>query len=403
MPGVPLTAPATPAVPLTAPATPAAPLTAFAALAALAFFSSPTLAAAQDGVALKFRIEPELPVYFVGQQVAAILEIDAKGYELDGETRLSKITEQDDSRLDSIGPFTARAVPGSPRLAAYAAPMRFVREGEATFAPELEGRVAAVETRGIFTSKRLYPFKAAAAPVAVKVKPLPLENRPANFSGAIGNFKLEASLEPRDCSPGDLLNLNWSLAGDSAFNSPQNARYSPGKGFRAYPPRAGAASVPGLVSGSQVVIPLDTNSTSAAAFEITVFNPTKQKYETLRAGPFDLRITERADAAAATNALPSIIFSNAAGGADAAAAAASAQKNSAKQPFSFGGLFKRGTGSAAALSARASAKLCPDSASKTLFEIPPAASVEIRARHGGWAFVMHNGASGWVPEKLLEK
>ena len=51
----------------------------------------------------------------------------------------------------------------------------------------------------------------------------------------------------------------------------------------------------------------------------------------------------------------------------------------------------------------ATARLCPDSISKVLFDVPAGAVVEMREAEGEWLRVLYDGATGWVPVSSLKK
>ena len=133
----------------------------FLALAATAAAQSPTLS---------FRIEPAMPVYFVGQQATAILTVDADGFELYGETRLSAFSSPADTFY--LGKFTQRKDQNT-RLSIYTAPIVFTTESEIVFAPAIEGQIAVSEMRGIFMNRKVTGFTASAPPLSVKVRTLP--------------------------------------------------------------------------------------------------------------------------------------------------------------------------------------------------------------------------------------
>ncbi|HKP31308.1 MAG TPA: BatD family protein, partial [Chitinophagaceae bacterium] len=61
-------------------------------------------------------------------------------------------------------------------------------------------------------------------PVKIEVKPLPLENQPSSFDGAVGNFKVEAFIEGDSIRAGDVATLNVKVKGKGnlpIINSPQ--------------------------------------------------------------------------------------------------------------------------------------------------------------------------------------
>lgn len=50
-------------------------------------------------------------------------------------------------------------------------------------------------------------------PVSIEVKPLPLDNQPADFSGAVGQFTLDTKLPEKEIRQGELVKISWQLAG----------------------------------------------------------------------------------------------------------------------------------------------------------------------------------------------
>jgi len=330
---------------------------------------------------LGFRLEPELGVYYVGQQVSGVLTVDAGGYELHGNTSVSNFVEPGEAAR--FGAFTQRSARNA-RQAVYTTPLVFQKEGELSFAPMLNGQMSITETRGFFQQSRIAPFRASAEPLRVRVETLPREGMPDGFTGAIGEFKLDATLEPRVCSPGDLLNLRWTLTGGSAFNSPEAVRYSPGADFRVYPPTPEAGSAPGAVASRQVVIPQNTNATVAAALEVCVFNPVRGEYEVLRAGPFELEVREREEEKLGNWEIGKL------GNWEISEREKKGEKRGVMD------LFRRRKGEEFVTAGKMDAKLLPDARSKTLFEVPGGAKTEIRDTRDGWVFVMYEGASGWV-------
>ena len=49
--------------------------------------------------------------------------------------------------------------------------------------------------------------------IAIKVAALPEKGKPTNFSGAVGNFKLESSVDKSSAETGDAVNLKVTLTG----------------------------------------------------------------------------------------------------------------------------------------------------------------------------------------------
>lgn len=222
----------------------------------------------------------------------------------------------------------------------------------------------------------------------------PFEGRPANYCGAVGVFRLSASLSPTRCAVGDLLNLKWSLLGKGVVDDVSGVEYRPGQHFKVYPPKP-VAQDDGVVSFTQVIIPTSTNATQAAAFTVGVFNPVKGEYETLSAGPFPIRVAERVVDPATTNApMPFLAMPE-----SPASNGAAVRNESAVRGLSW--FFRRQRGATSVVEVASRARLCPTASSRALFDIPAGAEVEIRERHGDWCRVLLGRSSGWVPAAVV--
>jgi hypothetical protein len=97
----------------------------------------------------------------------------------------------------------------------YSLPRTFVARqiGTFDFGPvTLKGTfVETIDARRQFTGQDVY---AIAEPITVTVKEPPMENRPASYTGAIGEFSFTAELSPTAAKVGDPMTLTLTLRGD---------------------------------------------------------------------------------------------------------------------------------------------------------------------------------------------
>ena len=70
----------------------------------------------------------------------------------------------------------------------------------------------------------------------LEVKPLPKEGRPEDFSGAIGQFSLQASATPKQAAAGDPISLNVTVSGRGNFDAMGSPVLLEADGWRTYPP-----------------------------------------------------------------------------------------------------------------------------------------------------------------------
>lgn len=123
-------------------------------------------------------------------------------------------------------------------------------------------------------------------PITIKVVPLPEENRPDSFHGAIGNFSLSTDAFPQNPAPGDPVTLRAIVSGEGNFGQMNAPDLASAQGWQTYPPTAkfmGSNSIE--YSGKKIfdwmLVPKE-NKTTTPALKFSYFNPTSNKYVTLQ-------------------------------------------------------------------------------------------------------------------------
>ncbi len=143
--------------------------------------------------------------------------------------------------------------------------------------------------------------------VKVKVLPLPTEGKPANFSGAVGDFNISATATPDELSVGDPLAVDVTISGSGSFDAIEAPALVPPDGWKAYPPRRYNVDGPvdpnlppatqSTIGFSMVFVP-EKVLPELPPFELNYFSPSQGKYITARTPPIPLRIKPVALAAA---------------------------------------------------------------------------------------------------------
>ena len=147
--------------------------------------------------------------------------------------------------------------------------------------------------------------------VKVKVLPLPAEGKPANFSGAVGDFSISATATPNELNVGDPLAVDITIDGSGNFDALNPPSLVPPEGWKAYPPRRYNVDGPidpnltptaqRRIGYSMVFVPEKVQA-ELPPFELSYFSPTQKKYVSARTSPIALRIKPGAVAAASTTA-----------------------------------------------------------------------------------------------------
>jgi hypothetical protein len=149
-------------------------------------------------------------------------------------------------------------------------------------------------------------------PTVVKVLPLPTNNQPANFSGAVGNFTASSEISATTGTVGEPLTLRLKINGTGAFDrvaSPVLASTTDWKTYRASSKFVPADSVgyQGEKDFEQAIIPTHAGAQTVPAITFAYFNPETAKYEEARTIPIHVEIAPgSATAAAPAAAAPSV-------------------------------------------------------------------------------------------------
>lgn len=147
--------------------------------------------------------------------------------------------------------------------------------------------------------------------VTLKVLPLPAEGRPASFSGAVGEFQMNASASPTDLTVGDPVSVDLVVAGAGNFDALNTPALVSAGGWKIYPAKRfviegpmdqnQTPTVERKIGYTQVIVP-EAVHPSVPAFELNYFSPSQKKYVTLRTEPIALNMKPAPVTAAAESA-----------------------------------------------------------------------------------------------------
>lgn len=158
---------------------------------------------------------------------------------------------------------------------------------EHTFAPAVQCMLVERRNTGFFSHWQSYPKQKQLEPFKLRVLPLPEAGRPANFSGAIGAFRLNGRVSQTAVQPGDIITLSLELAGQGWLGAAAIPAPPATPLFKTYPAKE-LLREPVRLKTEQVFIPQTTNATEIAALRFCFYNPAKERYEESVAGPFRL-------------------------------------------------------------------------------------------------------------------
>ncbi|MBN1364410.1 MAG: protein BatD [Syntrophaceae bacterium] len=133
-------------------------------------------------------------------------------------------------------------------------------------------------------------------PLKIKVLPLPDDEKPANFAGAVGDYNMDVLLRQNEIERGQPIQITAKIRGEgniqtisepvSSFTSEFKKLSSTGKENLI----KGKNGVSGSKSFEIVLIPLNEGKFTLPPFEFSYFNPVKKEYRTLKSRELSVNI-----------------------------------------------------------------------------------------------------------------
>ncbi|MFH1045891.1 MAG: BatD family protein [Candidatus Omnitrophota bacterium] len=140
-----------------------------------------------------------------------------------------------------------------------------------------------------FNQYDLYPLELKALDVPMAILPLPEENAPSSFNGAIGNYKFDLQANPREVKVGDPITLKISIFGSGNFKTVKPPALDFGNDFKIYDPQVVQENSAKVFE--QVIIPTNESVKFVPAVKFSSFNPETQAFEELTRGPIPITVT----------------------------------------------------------------------------------------------------------------
>ena len=137
-------------------------------------------------------------------------------------------------------------------------------------------------------------------PVTITVKPLPIENKPAGFNGAVGNFSVEATVGSRILSAQDEATLHVVVRGKGNLPVVAAPVVDWPAGIEAFDPTAKedvnktVAPMSGSKTFDYIFTPKSPGHYTIPAVIFPYFDPATQTYKTAGTTPIDINVTPSA-------------------------------------------------------------------------------------------------------------
>ncbi len=196
-----------------------------------------------------------------------------------------------------------------------ALPLTVVKAGALTLGPFTASAVVVLPAqnqggdpffRQFFNQGEQKQVTLASESLHIESLPLPVQNQPANFSGAVGQFDLAASAGPTTVTVGDPITVRVQISGRGALDAVTLPVQDAWKNFKTYPPTTKLETTDqfgfqGTKTFEQIISPLNNDVHELPALTFSFFNPEDGQYHTLTQPAVPLTVK-----AAGTSPLPQV-------------------------------------------------------------------------------------------------
>jgi hypothetical protein len=144
-------------------------------------------------------------------------------------------------------------------------------------------------------SYRRVPVKTASKPVVIKVKPLP-DNKPKDFNGAVGRFKMTASIDKNKVKANEAINLKIRITGTGNLKliKPLNVDFPPD--IDVYDPKTSlntkvtTGGISGSITFTYLFIPRYAGTYRIAPITFSYFDTSTKTYKTITTREFEITV-----------------------------------------------------------------------------------------------------------------
>ncbi|TXK72515.1 BatD family protein [Mesonia sp. HuA40] len=167
------------------------------------------------------------------------------------------------------------------------------KTGELSIEPlTLSLSVDVLSDRRDFFGRRLYETidqRVSAKTRTIKVKPLPTENRPANFNGAVGDFKFNVLVNKKSLQVGESLEAKVQVFGKGNLKLFQLPKLVTPSSLEVYEPehieevRTTQNGMQGKIFDNYTLVPQTKGKYPIPALSFSYFDPQQRTYKTLTA------------------------------------------------------------------------------------------------------------------------
>lgn len=148
-----------------------------------------------------------------------------------------------------------------------------------------------------FGRSEVVEYPAKSNTLKVDVIPLPENNKPNSFRGAVGNFNFSASIDKQKTKTNEPITLKFDINGTGNLKLLELPPFELPNGFEKYDPKTDEQiNRSGKISGSKkaeyLLIPRIAGAREIPAIEFSYFDPETKSYKTIKSKSFSVEIEQ---------------------------------------------------------------------------------------------------------------
>jgi hypothetical protein len=135
------------------------------------------------------------------------------------------------------------------------------------------------------------------SPLTINVKPLPTANRSPDYSGAVGQFSMKATVDRTTVNTNDGITLRVSITGTGNLNLIEKPTINFPPDFEVYEPKiidnfSNKGGTSGTRTFEYLIIPRASGDFAIDPIQFSYFNPSQRDYTTLSSEKFKLKVNK---------------------------------------------------------------------------------------------------------------
>ncbi len=148
-----------------------------------------------------------------------------------------------------------------------------------------------------FGRSEIVEYQAKSNTLKLDVIPLPENNKPASFRGAVGKFNFDASIDKQKTKTNEPITLKFNISGSGNIKLLELPPFELPNGFEKYDPKINekiirSGKINGTKDAEYLLIPRIAGSRELPAIEFSYFDPENKSYRTIKSKSFNLTIEQ---------------------------------------------------------------------------------------------------------------